>query len=90
MHEKLVVFNGKGIRRVLQNGEWLFAVVDVVAVLTDSEKPRDYWYRMKKRGQTTSGPKLSTKCRQLKLESTKVVSLENYLTEPERKKRLKR
>jgi hypothetical protein len=70
MENKLVVFNGKGIRRILQNGEWLFAVIDVVAVLTDSEKPRDYWYRMKKREHVTSGLELSTLCRQLKLEST--------------------
>jgi len=70
MENKLVVFNGKGIRRILQNGEWLFAVVDVVAALTDSEKPRDYWYRMKKLEHVTSGLELSTLCRQLKLEST--------------------
>ncbi|ADP39398.1 hypothetical protein CJ212_04990 [Gardnerella vaginalis] len=27
----------------------IFSVVDVVAVLTDSKNPRDYWYRLKKR-----------------------------------------
>lgn len=70
MENRLVVFNGQGIRRILQNGEWFFAVIDVVAVLTDSEKPRDYWYRMKKREHVTSGLELSTLCRQLKLEST--------------------
>ena len=48
--------------------EWYFAVVDVVAVLTDSSDPKDYWYRMKKR-EKVSGFELSTICRQLKLES---------------------
>lgn len=46
--------------------EWYFAVVDVVAVLTDSADPKDYWYRMKKR-EKVSGFELSTICRQLKL-----------------------
>jgi len=67
---KLVVFKNKEIRRILHNDEWHFAVVDVVAALTDSDKPRDYWYRMKKRELAASGFELSTLCRQLKLEST--------------------
>jgi hypothetical protein len=46
--------------------EWYFAVVDVVAVLTDSLDAKDYWYRMKKR-EKLSGFELSTICRQLKL-----------------------
>lgn len=59
MHNKLVVFKGKEIRRVLHNDEWHFAVDDVVAALTDSDKPRDYWYRMKKREAESSGFELS-------------------------------
>ncbi len=70
MGMKLVVFKNKEIRRILHNNEWHFAVVDVVAALTDSDKPRDYWYRMKKREQVASGIELSTFCRQLKLEAT--------------------
>ena len=49
--------------------EWFFAVVDVIAVLTDSTDPKDYWYRMKKR-EKLSGFELSTICRQLKLVAT--------------------
>ena len=45
--------------------EWYFTVVDVVAVLTDSANPKDYWHRMKKR-EKVSGFELSTICRQLK------------------------
>ena len=70
MQNKLVVFKGKEIRRILYDDEWYFAVVDVIAALTDSDKPRDYWYRMKKRDKATSGVELSTFCRQLKLESS--------------------
>jgi len=78
METKLVVFKHKKIRRILHNNEWHFAVVDVVAALTDSDKPRDYWYRMKKREQAASGIELSTFCRQLKLAS---VDGKEYQTE---------
>ena len=70
METSMAVFRGKGIRKTIHNNEWWFAVVDVVAALTDSDKPRDYWYRMKKREAASSGIQLSTFCRQLKLESS--------------------
>lgn len=63
----LVVFGGKQIRRAWVGGQWYFSVVDIVEALTDSPNPRDYWYRMKKREEETSGIQLSTFCRQLKL-----------------------
>ena len=44
----LVVFQDKTIRRTWHDDEWYFSVVDVVAVLTDSVNPRDYWFKMKK------------------------------------------
>src|SRR4030042_3704988 len=84
MDNKLVVFRGKEIRRVLEANEWLFSVVDIIAALTDSDKPRDYWYRMKRREKESSGVELSTLCRQLKIPAsdgkkylTDVVNTEN-------------
>jgi len=84
METKIAIFKGKGIRKILENNEWLFSVVDIIEVLTDSTKPRDYWYRLKKREKESSGLELSTICRQLKLESsdgkkykTDVVNTEN-------------
>ncbi|NLW84014.1 MAG: Bro-N domain-containing protein [Phycisphaerae bacterium] len=70
MTDKLVVFQGKQVRRVLHNNEWYFSVVDIIAALTDSDNPRDYWYRMKRREKESSGIELSTFCRQLKLTSS--------------------
>jgi prophage antirepressor-like protein len=70
METKLVVFKSKEIRKTIHNNEWYFAVVDVIAALTDSDKARDYWYRMKKREAASSGIQLSTFCRQLKLEAS--------------------
>ena len=64
----LVVFQDKKIRRIWHNNEWHFSVIDVVAALTDSTDPKDYWYRLKKR-ELESGVELSTFCRQLKLPS---------------------
>jgi len=64
---KLVVFGAKQIRRVWVDEQWYFSIVDIVAALTDSDNPRDYWYRMKRREQESSGIELSTLCRQLKL-----------------------
>ncbi len=66
---KIIVFGGKKIRRVWNNDEWWFSVVDVVKVLTDSIDSKDYWYRLKKRELESSGIELSTFCRQLKLEA---------------------
>jgi len=65
----LVVFQDKKIRRIWHNKEWHFSVVDVVEALTDSADAKDYWYRLKKREQESSGTELSTICRQLKLPS---------------------
>lgn len=69
-HNKIIIFQEKQIRRVWDKDEWWFAVVDVIEVLTESVKPRDYWYRLKKREKEGSGIELSTICRQLKLEAS--------------------
>lgn len=69
MESKLVVFQGKQIRRIEVSGEWYFSVVDIVAALTDSANPRDYWFKMKIRVRTEDGLELSTICRQLKMEA---------------------
>ena len=69
--KKLVAFNNKKIRRLWdeEQEKWYFSVIDIVSALTDSDKPRDYWYHMKQREHEASGIELSTFCRQLKLES---------------------
>ena len=37
--DKIVLFQEKQIRRVWHNEQWYFAVVDVLAVLTESQNP---------------------------------------------------
>ena len=80
----LAVFRGRKVRKIMHENEWYFSVVDIIEVLTDSDKPRDYWYRMKRREFEEAGVELSTLCRQLKLESadgkkylTEIVNTEN-------------
>jgi len=67
---KMIVFGAKQIRRTWHEEQWFFSVVDIIAALTDSDNPRDYWYRMKQREKESSGIELSTFCRQLKLTSS--------------------
>jgi DNA-damage-inducible protein D len=55
-------FEGKEIRKIWHNEEWWFSIVDVIGILTDSEKPSQYWHNMKKRDS-----QLSPICLKLKL-----------------------
>ena len=47
--KKLVLFEGRKIRRTWYNNEWFFVLEDIVAVLTDSKDPRQYIKKMKQR-----------------------------------------
>ena len=49
--------------------QWYFSVIDVVEILTDSNNPRDYWFKMKIRVKSEDGFELSTNCRQFKLKA---------------------
>ncbi|MDP2947149.1 MAG: Bro-N domain-containing protein [Nanoarchaeota archaeon] len=64
---EMIVFKGKNIRRIWQEGKWFFSVVDIVGALTDSDNPRNYWYMLKIREKESSKIELSTNCVQLKL-----------------------
>jgi hypothetical protein len=45
----LVVFQEKAIRRTWHNEEWWFSVVDVVAILSESNNPNRYWSDLKRK-----------------------------------------
>lgn len=72
MSDDVKIFEGSQIRSVwdTEREEWYFSVVDVIGSLTESNNPRDYWYRVKKRMSEEERSELSTFCRQLKLKST--------------------
>ena len=70
MKNKIQLFEEKKVRTVWddETEEWYFSVIDVVEVLTDSDRSRKYWNDMKKKLKT-EGSELSEKIGQLKLKS---------------------
>ena len=70
--ENLQLFEDQPIRTAWneEEEEWYFSVVDVVAVLTESPNPNNYWKVLKKRLKN-EGNESVTNCNQLKLKSPK-------------------
>ncbi len=66
-----IAFQNHTVRRLFleEDEKWYFSVIDVVAVLTESANPRDYWFKMKVRVQSEDGIELSTICRQFKMKA---------------------
>jgi DNA-damage-inducible protein D len=46
---RLAIFEGSEIRRILVDGKWYYSVVDIIKALTDSDNPRNYWSMLKSR-----------------------------------------
>ena len=61
----MVVFQGKVIRRVWHSEQWLFSVVDIIAVLRRSSDHWSFWKVMKHR-LIKGGSEVVTKCNRLK------------------------
>lgn len=68
MENKIKVFENRQVRTLwnAEEEEWYFSVIDVVAVLTDSEDPKNYWYVLKNRLKK-EGSELLTFCKGLKM-----------------------
>lgn len=65
------LFNERHIRTQWDNDQekWYFSIVDVVAVLTESENANNYWKVLKNRLKK-EGSQLVTDCNQLKMQSS--------------------
>ena len=48
--------------------KWIFSIVDIIRILTDSPNPRKYWSVLKSRLKQ-EGSQLTTNCSQLKMQS---------------------
>ena len=71
MTNKIKLFEQQKVRTHwdAKKEKWYFSVIDVIAILTESSNPRDYWFKMKNRVKTEDGLELSTVCRQLKMKA---------------------
>ena len=87
LQNELKFFENKKIRYVWNSDEeeWYFSVVDVIEVLTETDRPRKYWNDLKKK-LLFEGSELSEKIGQLKLlapdgkmRETDVLSTKNIL-----------
>ncbi len=71
-NKSLIVFQGKGIRRLWYNNEWYYSVIDIIAVLTEQEDfqtARKYWNKLGQRLRE-EGSEVVTNCHRLKLLSS--------------------
>lgn len=69
-NKELILFENNKIRRQMYNGEWNYAIVDIMSILAgqpDYQKARKYWNKLKERMQKEENSELVTNCHQLKL-----------------------
>jgi hypothetical protein len=66
-NKDLILFENKKIRRQEYNGEWFYSIVDVIEILTESERPEKYWSDLKKKIETEGVFELSEKIGRLKM-----------------------
>ena len=69
--QAIKAFEDKRVRTVwdAEHEKWYFSIIDVIGVLTDSDRPRKYWSDLKSKLKT-EGSQLSEKIGQLKMLST--------------------
>ncbi|MFH1909829.1 MAG: BRO family protein [bacterium] len=67
--KQIAIFEGKKIRRIWDEEKelWFFSVVDMIAILTNSENPPVYWRVLKKRLIDEGSNETVTKCNGLKM-----------------------
>lgn len=54
--EKIEIFKGRELRKIIYKKEWWFSILDIIKVLTDSPQPKTYWAKMKERDKALSQP----------------------------------
>ena len=64
---KIAIFKGKKIRKTLHKNEWWFSVIDVIEVLTETNRSRKYWADLKNKLVKEGYSEVSEKIGQLKM-----------------------
>lgn len=67
MDTKIAIFRNKKIRRGIYKNEWWFSIIDIIEVLTGTERSRKYWSDLKKKLLKEGYIEVSEKIGQLKL-----------------------
>ena len=65
--KKIDLFEGRPIRKVLHEGEWWLAIIDIVEVLTGSSIPKRYWSDLKRKLAAEGYVEVSEKIGRLKM-----------------------
>ena len=66
-NKELVLFESKKIRRQEYNGEWYYSIVDIIEILSGSNRPRKYWDDLKKKLENEENFEVSEKIGRLKM-----------------------
>ena len=64
---KIAIFRKKEIRKIIHKNEWWFSIIDIVEVLTGTERPRKYWNDLKKKLEKEGYSEVSENIGQLKI-----------------------
>lgn len=67
MTTKIAVFQRKEIRKIIHKDEWWFSIIDIIDVLTGTDRPRKYWNDLKKKLEKEGYSEVSESIGQLKL-----------------------
>ncbi len=71
LQQRIAIFKGKQIRKIIHNNEWYFSIIDIIEVLTESTNPRRYWADLKRKLSENEGfIQLYDKIVQLKMQSS--------------------
>ena len=73
MKTKIALFKNKEIRKTIYKNEWWFSIIDVVEVLTGSDRSRKYWSDLKTKIIKEGFNELSEKIGQLKFTGMKIL-----------------
>ena len=65
--KELVLFENTKIRRKEHNGEWYYSIIDIIEILTESNRPRKYWDDLKKKLENEENFEVSEKIGRLKM-----------------------
>jgi len=66
-NNKIAIFEGKEVRKIIHNDEWWFSVVDIIWILEVSNDSRNYWKVLKHRLIKEWSNQTVTNCNQLKM-----------------------